>query len=70
MKADDWASDLEMRERESCIKRARQPLATGNGICVDCLEAVEPERVTALRCISCQQDEDLRMRQRNGGRRA
>ena len=69
MKVDDWASDLEMRERESCIARARQPLTQGNGICVDCLETVEPERAKALRCLSCQQDEELRERQRNGGRR-
>ncbi|MCK8043938.1 hypothetical protein MSG37_03500 [Shewanella sp. 1CM18E] len=69
MKAEDWASDLEMRERESCIARARKPLAQGNGICVDCLEAVEPQRLRAQRCLSCQQDEDLRERQRTGGRR-
>lgn len=69
MKADDWASELEMRERESCIARARQPIAQGNGVCIDCLEAVEPKRARLQRCLSCQQDEDLRQRQRTGGRR-
>ncbi|MCL1048445.1 hypothetical protein L2755_02200 [Shewanella abyssi] len=69
MKADEWASELEIRERESCIARARQPIAQGNGICVDCLEVVEAERSRLLRCLSCQQDEDLRQRQRTGGRR-
>jgi RNA polymerase-binding transcription factor DksA len=29
---------------------------------------VEPERHTAQRCISCQQDEDLRQKQRYGMR--
>ena len=68
MKADEWASDLEMRERESCIEHARKPLQQGNGICVDCIEAVEPERSNSLRCISCEQDEEHRQRTRYGHR--
>ncbi|MDR8523458.1 TraR/DksA C4-type zinc finger protein [Shewanella fidelis] len=69
MRAVDWASELEIRERASCIARARKPLIQGNGICVDCLEAVEPKRYRRQRCLSCQQDEELRQRQRTGGRR-
>jgi RNA polymerase-binding transcription factor DksA len=65
----DWASTMETRERDACIDAARhkqQP--QGNGICIDCHEAVEQERRTAQRCISCQQDEDLRQKQRYGTR--
>lgn len=65
----DWASTMETRERDACIDAARhkqQP--QGNGICIDCHEAVEQERRTAQHCISCQQDEDLRQKQRYGTR--
>lgn len=65
----DRASDTEMRERDASIAAARhRQHHQGNGICIDCLEAVEPERHTAQRCISCQQDEDKRQKQRYGTR--
>lgn len=65
----DRASDTEMRERDARIAAARHKQQPhGNGICIDCLEAVEPERRTAQRCISCQQDEDKRQKQRYGTR--
>lgn len=73
MDENDWASTMETRERDACVNAVRdaarhkqQP--QGNGICIDCREAVEPERRTAARCISCQQDEDKRQKQRYGTR--
>lgn len=69
MDENDWASTMETRERDACIDAARHKQQPhGNGICIDCHEAVEPERRTALRCISCQQDEDKRQKQRYGTR--
>lgn len=65
----DWASDIEQREREAAIASKRPSAVKGNGICKDCLESVEVQRGNALRCISCQEDHELRLRQRNGGRR-
>lgn len=70
MQLEDWASDIEQRERDEAIKRCRQqPNELGNGICHDCFESVEVQRGNALRCVSCQQDFDHRQRVRNGGRR-
>jgi RNA polymerase-binding transcription factor DksA len=70
MRADDWASDIEQRERETAIAIARKckPIE-GNGICLDCLESVEVQRGNALRCISCQQDHELKHKQLTGGHR-
>ncbi|WP_144204534.1 hypothetical protein, partial [Shewanella sp. KCT] len=59
----------EMREREACISKSRASAPKGNGICTDCLESVEVQRGNALRCISCQEDHELRLKQRTGGRR-
>lgn len=67
----DRASELEQQQRDELIAAARRraPHPAGNGICMDCREAVEPERQGAARCISCQQDEDKRQKQRYGKRR-
>ncbi|MBO2678452.1 hypothetical protein I6M56_06185 [Shewanella algae] len=64
----DWASRMEQQERAACIQTATAAKPQGNGICIDCHDRVEIERPTALRCISCQQDEDKRQLQRTGKR--
>ncbi|WP_345858706.1 hypothetical protein [Shewanella algae] len=63
----EWASRMEQQERAACIAAATAARPEGDGICIDCREAVEAERPKAQRCISCQQDEDRRERQRTGG---
>jgi RNA polymerase-binding transcription factor DksA len=69
MRAEDWASDMEQRERDALLARRRnQPTQLGNGTCRECLESVEVQRGNALRCISCQQDHEHRQRKKHGGR--
>ncbi len=69
MQLEDWASEIEQREREEAIARCRQqPIERGNGICRDCLESVEVQRGNAFRCVSCQQDFEHRQRIKHGGR--
>ncbi|AYV12977.1 hypothetical protein [Shewanella algae] len=72
MDALDLAAELEQSERAACIARARHRLihAAGNGVCIDCLEPVETQRMQAQRCLSCQQDEDKRQQKRTGKRGA
>jgi hypothetical protein len=79
MKPEDWASEMEQRERAACIERARIERArtkhkpcpqTKQGICCDCLDPVEAHRPNALRCLSCQRDEDHRLRCLYGGHHA
>ncbi|NRD33833.1 hypothetical protein HQQ92_19075 [Shewanella sp. DC2-4] len=69
----DWASNMETRERAACVDAVRDAArhkqhSTGNGICIECLEPNEPQRLNELRCISCQQDEDKRQKMRYGKR--
>jgi RNA polymerase-binding transcription factor DksA len=70
MQLEDWASSMEQKERDAAVARARSnKTEQGNGICRGCLEPVEAERSTALRCLSCQQDFEHRQRIKTGGRR-
>ncbi|MCH4295588.1 hypothetical protein MJ923_14865 [Shewanella sp. 3B26] len=64
----DRAQALEAMERAACISAAVAAKPKGNGICIDCQEAVEAERSSSLRCLSCQQDDDKRQLQRTGKR--
>ncbi|MGE6316462.1 hypothetical protein ACQKC1_11910 [Shewanella baltica] len=65
----DWASNMETRERDACVDAAKHKQhRQGNGICIDCLEPNEPQRLNELRCISCQEDEDKRQKMRYGKR--
>jgi hypothetical protein len=70
MKPEDWASEMEQRERAASIERARTKAKQGQGICGDCLDPVEAHRSNALRCLSCQRDEDHRLRCLYGGHHA
>lgn len=61
MKPEDWAQDMEMRERESGIAE-KQALALRSGPgyshCKDCGEEIEKERRAikgVKRCIFCQE---------------
>jgi RNA polymerase-binding transcription factor DksA len=71
------ASDKENQDREDAIAavvEAARPVTIATGVCRDCLEPIEPERLAvapyAVRCISCQQDDDKRYRMMTGGHRA
>ncbi|WP_240647791.1 TraR/DksA C4-type zinc finger protein [Shewanella algae] len=73
----DHASDKENQDRENAIANvvnATRSASMGTGICLDCLEPVEPERLSvapyAVRCISCQQDQEKRYQMMTGGHRA
>lgn len=73
----DRASDRENQDREDAIAavvEAARPPTVASGMCMECLEPIEPERLAvapyAVRCISCQQDDDKRYRMMTGGRRA
>ena len=73
----DRASDRETQDREDAIAavvEAARPATVVSGMCMDCLEPIEPERLAvapyAVRCISCQRDDDKRYRMMTGGRRA
>lgn len=66
----DRAQELEQRQRDQAISRARHRkretprMHDGVRVCIDCDDPVEPARIALLpdaaRCISCQTDHERR----------
>lgn len=73
----DRASEKEERDRTEAIAavlEAARPTSLATGMCVDCGDPIEPERLAALpyaqRCIGCQRQQEHRKQVMTGGHRA